>query len=57
MSTDIDECSLPNYCNGTCENIPESYKCTPSPHSKEFDSIKGQCVISTKQQNLLLGKS
>ncbi|XP_066320560.1 wall-associated receptor kinase 5-like [Miscanthus floridulus] len=51
----IDECSLPNYRNGTCENIPGSYKCTPCPHSKAFDSIKGQCVISTKQRNLLLG--
>ncbi|KAG0533967.1 hypothetical protein BDA96_04G238100 [Sorghum bicolor] len=55
MSTDIDECSLPDYCNGTCENIPGSYKCMPCPHNKEFDSIKGRCVMSTKQRNLLLG--
>ena len=38
-------------------SLEASYKCTPCPHSKEFDSIKGQCVISTKQRNLLLGKS
>ncbi|OQU85360.1 hypothetical protein SORBI_3004G223500 [Sorghum bicolor] len=52
---DIDECLLPNYCNGICENIPGSYKCTLCPHNKEYDSIKGRCVISTKQRNLLMG--
>ncbi|CAL5020761.1 unnamed protein product [Urochloa decumbens] len=52
---DIDECSLTNYCNGTCQNIPGSYRCTPCPRSKEFDYIKRQCVTSTKQRNLLLG--
>ncbi|CAN6176110.1 unnamed protein product [Urochloa humidicola] len=53
--TDIDECSLPNYCNGACENIPGGYKCTPCPGSKEFDSAKRRCVTSAKQRNLLLG--
>jgi len=53
---DIDECSLPaNHCNGTCQNIPGSYVCTPCPRSKEFDSINRRCVTSTKQRNLLLG--
>ncbi|RCV07429.1 hypothetical protein SETIT_1G243900v2 [Setaria italica] len=53
--TDIDECSLPNYCNGTCHNFPGTYKCTPCPHNKEFDSTKKLCITSTKQRNLLLG--
>ncbi|CAL4968106.1 unnamed protein product [Urochloa decumbens] len=53
--TDIDECLLPNYCNGICQNIPGSYKCTPCPHGKEFDSIRRRCVTSTKQRNILLG--
>ncbi|RCV07425.1 hypothetical protein SETIT_1G243500v2 [Setaria italica] len=53
--TDIDECSLPNNCNGICRNTPGSYKCTPCPHNKEFDSSKRRCVTSTKQRNLLLG--
>ncbi|CAL4968112.1 unnamed protein product [Urochloa decumbens] len=52
---DIDECSLPNSCNGICQNIPGNYKCTPCPHGKESDSTKRQCVTSTKQRNLLLG--
>ncbi|CAD6250182.1 unnamed protein product [Miscanthus lutarioriparius] len=53
--TDIDECSLPNYCNGTCQNIPGSYMCTPCSHTQEFDFIKRHCVTSAKQRNLLLG--
>ncbi|CAD6250176.1 unnamed protein product [Miscanthus lutarioriparius] len=53
--TDIDECSLPNYCNGTCQNIPGSYMCTPCSHTQEFDFIKRRCVTSAKQRNLLLG--
>ncbi|CAL4886561.1 unnamed protein product [Urochloa decumbens] len=53
--SDINECLLPNYCNGTCENVPGSYKCTDCPHGKEFDSIRRRCVTSTKQRNILLG--
>ncbi|XBH75357.1 hypothetical protein VPH35_102126 [Triticum aestivum] len=54
---DIDECSLSNYCNGTCQNFPGGYHCTGCPHGKEFNLIKRQCVTSTKEHNLLLGKS
>ncbi|KAJ1280063.1 hypothetical protein BS78_04G203800 [Paspalum vaginatum] len=52
---DIDECLVPKICNGICKNTRGSYKCTPCPHGKEFDSIKGRCVISAKQRNLILG--
>ncbi|KAF7076803.1 hypothetical protein CFC21_081407 [Triticum aestivum] len=52
---DIDECSLSNYCNGTCQNFPGGYHCTGCPHGKEFNLIKRQCVTSTKEHNLLLG--
>ncbi|WVZ74505.1 hypothetical protein U9M48_022681 [Paspalum notatum var. saurae] len=54
---DIDECSLPNYCNGACQNTVGSYICTPCPRSKEFDSTRRKCVASSKQRNLLLGIS
>ncbi|RLM79674.1 Wall-associated receptor kinase 4 [Panicum miliaceum] len=54
-TADIDECLVPNSCNGICQNTPGSYKCTSCPHGKEFDSTKRRCAISTKQRNLFLG--
>uniref|UniRef100_A0A453H6C3 EGF-like domain-containing protein n=1 Tax=Aegilops tauschii subsp. strangulata TaxID=200361 RepID=A0A453H6C3_AEGTS len=47
---DIDECSLPNYCNGTCQNSFGSYTCSSCPHRKEFDLIKRKCVTSVTQR-------
>uniref|UniRef100_A0ACD5VVC4 Uncharacterized protein n=1 Tax=Avena sativa TaxID=4498 RepID=A0ACD5VVC4_AVESA len=53
--TDIDECAVSNYCNGTCQNFPGSYTCTSCPHRKVFDPIKRQCVMSAKEHGLILG--
>uniref|UniRef100_A0A0E0K2P9 Protein kinase domain-containing protein n=1 Tax=Oryza punctata TaxID=4537 RepID=A0A0E0K2P9_ORYPU len=52
---DIDECSLPNYCNGTCQNLPGNFTCTSCPRRKEFNPITRQCVASAKQHNLIIG--
>ncbi|XP_015623158.1 wall-associated receptor kinase 4 isoform X2 [Oryza sativa Japonica Group] len=54
---DIDECLLPNYCNGTCQNLPGNFTCTSCPRRKEFNPITRQCVASAKQHNLIIGKS
>uniref|UniRef100_A0A0E0GA33 Protein kinase domain-containing protein n=1 Tax=Oryza nivara TaxID=4536 RepID=A0A0E0GA33_ORYNI len=51
---DIDECSLPNYCNGTCQNLPGNFTCTSCPRRKEFNPITRQCVASAKQHNLII---
>lgn len=50
--TDIDECQIPNKCNGKCYNLKGSYHCCPQAMS--FDTIRNQCTIN-KRQNLLLG--
>ncbi|KAL6878163.1 hypothetical protein ACP4OV_012333 [Aristida adscensionis] len=49
---DIDECSITNYCNGTCYNLQGSYSCCA--HGMSFDPVKRQCT-SSKRQNILLG--
>uniref|UniRef100_K4A5I8 Protein kinase domain-containing protein n=1 Tax=Setaria italica TaxID=4555 RepID=K4A5I8_SETIT len=50
--TDIDECLIPNYCNGICYNFLGSYSCCP--HGVSFDPVRRQCT-SSKRQNILLG--
>ncbi|BAF13765.1 wall-associated receptor kinase-like 8 [Oryza sativa Japonica Group] len=50
--TDIDECSIPNYCNGTCYNFKGSYSCCP--HGMSYDRVRRQCT-SNKRQNIVLG--
>uniref|UniRef100_A0A0D9YVC3 Protein kinase domain-containing protein n=1 Tax=Oryza glumipatula TaxID=40148 RepID=A0A0D9YVC3_9ORYZ len=54
---DIDECLLPNYCNGTCQNLPGNFTCTSCPRRKEFNPITRQCVASAKQHNLIIDES
>ena len=52
--TDIDECLLPNSCNGTCYNLKGSFRCCP--HGMFFDPVGKQCTPD-KRQNLILGVS
>ncbi|CAM0877909.1 unnamed protein product [Alopecurus aequalis] len=52
--TDIDECLMPNKCNGRCYNLRGSFRCCPDATS--FDPIGKQCTPD-KRQNLLLGVS
>jgi hypothetical protein len=54
---DIDECSIPNKCNGICHNFDGGFNCTRCPHGKEYDTNKHKCVMSAKQCNLILGES
>ena len=54
LFSDIDECLIPNYCNGTCYNFQGSYSCCP--HGMSFDPVRRQCT-SIKGQNILLGMS
>ncbi|CAL4923217.1 unnamed protein product [Urochloa decumbens] len=41
--TDIDECLVPNYCNGICYNFQGSYSCCP--HGMSFDPIIHRNVV------------
>nr|XP_051177143.1 wall-associated receptor kinase 4-like [Lolium perenne] len=49
---DIDECLIPNNCNGICYNLKGSFRCCP--HDTYFDLIGKQCTPN-KRQNLILG--
>ncbi|KAL5681867.1 hypothetical protein ACJX0J_008252, partial [Zea mays] len=51
--TDIDECLIPNKCNGVCHNFDGGFNCTSCPHGKEYDPKKHKCVMSAKQRILI----
>ncbi|PWZ53065.1 Wall-associated receptor kinase 3 [Zea mays] len=52
---DIDECLIPNKCNGICHNFDGGFNCTSCPHGKEYDPKKQKCVMSAKQRILIFG--
>jgi len=54
---DIDECDIPNKCNGICHNFDGGFNCTSCSHGKVYDQIKHKCVMSAKEHNVILGKS
>ena len=54
---DIDECDIPNKCNGICHNFDGGFNCTSCSHGKVYDRIKRKCVMSAKERNVILGKS
>ncbi|XP_008663174.1 wall-associated receptor kinase 3 isoform X2 [Zea mays] len=53
--TDIDECLIPNKCNGICHNFDGGFNCTSCPHGKEYDPKNHKCVMSAKQRILIFG--
>ncbi|XP_008663441.1 wall-associated receptor kinase 5 isoform X2 [Zea mays] len=53
--TDIDECLIPNKCNGICYNFDGGFNCTSCPHGKEYDPKNHKCVMSAKQRILIFG--
>ncbi|KAL6840762.1 hypothetical protein ACP4OV_029288 [Aristida adscensionis] len=54
--TDIDECSLPNVCNGgICMNLVGSFKCKNCSHGRVYDQHKGRCVLSARQRSIMQG--
>lgn len=57
IATDIDECLIPNKCNGICHNFDGGFNCTSCPHGKEYDPKNHKCVMSAKQRILIFGES
>ncbi|XP_044954429.1 wall-associated receptor kinase 3-like [Hordeum vulgare subsp. vulgare] len=51
---DVNECTNPGTCNGTCDNTEGSYRCTECPSDTVFHTATRMCT-STKKQNLVLG--
>jgi len=56
IGVDIDECSIPNKCNGICHNSDGGFSCTNCPHGKVYDPTKHKCVMLAKLHNIILGK-
>nr|CAE76071.1 B1340F09.9 [Oryza sativa Japonica Group] len=56
---DIDECSLPNFCNGNCQNFLGSYRCSHCPRGSIFDPAKRVCIYGhgLHPAGLLIGLS
>ncbi|KAG2652523.1 hypothetical protein PVAP13_1NG358619 [Panicum virgatum] len=52
---DINECDIPNKCNGICHNYDGGFNCTSCSHGKVYDRTKHKCVMSAKEHNLILG--
>jgi len=57
IGIDIDECNIPNKCNGICHNYDGGFNCTSCSHGKVYDPTKQKCVMSVKEHNMILGKS
>jgi hypothetical protein len=52
---DIDECKVPNTCNGIYHNTIGNHYCTNCPSKTRYDTATMRCA-STKEQNLVLGE-